>query len=222
VLLPGEPPVRDLELPHQQHEDRFISVKVRSTARTPVMRLRARAAAATAILEAAEEVAAARGLEATSTAAIAERAGIAVGTLYNYFPDRDALIAALFKLRREALLPRLVAAAEAAEHLPFEERLRAYLAGAARAFDEFRPFCRVAISAEGAIRAKPRSAVLVAITEALVEILRPAVKGRSDEYARMMVGALKAGMHWQIERDEPFEPAARLLAETFLSGMVRR
>src|SRR5436190_1910232 len=152
-----------------------MSVKARSTARKPVMRQRAREAAATAILEAAEEVAAARGLEATSTAAIAERAGIAVGTLYNYFPDREALIAALFKLRRDALLPRLVAAAEAAAHLPFEERLRAYLAGAARTFDEFRPFCRVAISAEGALRTKPRSAVLATMAEALAEILRPGV-----------------------------------------------
>jgi AcrR family transcriptional regulator len=197
-------------------------VKVRSSARKPVMRLRAREAAATVILEAAEEVAAARGLEATSIAGIAERAGVAVGTLYNYFPDRDALLAALFKLRREALLPRLVAAAEAAAHLPFEERLRAYLAGVARAFDEFRAFCRVAISAEGAIKARPRSAVLATMTEALAEILRPGVKGRADEYARMMVGALKALMHWQLERDEPFEPAARLLADTFLAGMVRR
>ncbi len=84
------------------------------------MRLRAREAASTVILEAAEEVASQRGLEATSTAAIAERAGVAVGTLYNYFPDRDALIAALFKYRRDELIPRIVAAAAETKHLPFE------------------------------------------------------------------------------------------------------
>lgn len=196
-----------------------MTVKARSIARKPVMRQRAREAAATALLEAAEEVAAARGLEATSIAAIAERAGVAVGTLYNYFPDRDALLAALFKLRRDALLPRLAAAAEAAAPLPFEERLRAYLAGVARAFDEFRPFFRVALAAEGAIKPKPRSVVLVSIIEAIAEILRPLARGRADELARMMVGAFKAQLHWRIERDEPFAPAAELLVDVFLPGI---
>jgi AcrR family transcriptional regulator len=194
-------------------------VKTRSIARKPVMRLRAREAAATALLEAAEEVAAARGLEATSIAAIAERAGVAVGTLYNYFPDRDALLAALFKLRRDALLPRLVAAAEAAAHLPFEERLRAYLAGVARAFDEFRRFCRVAMAAEGAIKPRPRSVLLATITESLTEILRSPARSRAEELARMLFGGLKAQLGWRLERDEPLEPAAELLADVFLSGI---
>ena len=191
-------------------------------ARRPVMRLRAREAASAAILEAAEAVAAARGLEATSIAAIAARAGVAVGTLYNYFPDREALLAALFKLRREMLVPRLVAAAEATAELPFEERLRAYLSGVARVFDEFRAFCRVAIAAEGAIKGRSRSAVLVTITGELSDILRPVVKGRAEEHARMIFGAFNALMRWRIEHDEPLEPAARLVVETFLPGIVRR
>jgi AcrR family transcriptional regulator len=211
------------ELPFQGSEDRFTPVKARSIARRPDMRTRAREAAATVILEAAEEVAAARGLEATSTAAIAERAGVAVGTLYNYFPDREALLEALFKLRRDALLPRLVAAAEATAALPFEERLRAYLAGVARSFDEFRPFCRVAMAvAEGGGKPRPRSAVLLAITETLTEILRPVLRGRAEEHARMLFGAFKAQLHWRIERDEPFEPAAELLVEVFLPGIRQR
>lgn len=199
-------------------------MSVRSNARRPVTRVRERAreAVAEAILEAAEEVAAARGLEATSTAAIAERAGVAVGTLYNYFPDRDALLAALFKLRRDALLPRIVAVAEATAGLPFEERLRAYLAGVVRAFDEFRAFCRVAIAAEGVIKGRSRSMVMPAITEALAEILRPVVKARAEEQARMLFGALKAMLAWRIERDEPLEPAAEIVVEAFLPGLVRR
>jgi AcrR family transcriptional regulator len=140
----------------------------------PTMRQRAREAAATALLEAAEEVAAQRGLEATSIAAIAERAGVAVGTLYNYFPDREALIAALFRLRRAELLPRVVAAAEQTAALPFEQRLRGYLTAVFTVFEDYRRFCRVAMSADqGAVKAKSRgpSAVLAAIIEALTEIL---------------------------------------------------
>jgi AcrR family transcriptional regulator len=186
------------------------------------MKLRAREAAASAILEAAEEVAATRGLEATSTSAIAERAGVSVGTLYNYFPDRDALLAALFKYRREQMLPRVVAAAEAARHLPFEERLRTYLGAIARAFDEFRPFCRVAMSAEAA-RVKRQTVVLTAITDALIEILAPAVGAdHAADYSHMMFGALKSMMHERLERDESFEPAARMIADTFLPGIVQR
>src|SRR5258708_31841270 len=52
-------------------------------------------------------------------------AGVAVGTLYNYFPDRDALLVALFQMRRAQLIPQIEALAEAARTLPFDRRLRA-------------------------------------------------------------------------------------------------
>ncbi len=178
-------------------------------------------AASTAILEAAEEVAAARGIEATSTAAIAERAGVAVGTLYNYFPDRDALMAALFKMRREELLPKLVAAADVARELPFKDRLRTYVASIARTFDEFREFCRVAMQVD-ATRIKRPTTVLTTITQALVEILEPTTGDRAGDYARMLFGALKALMYERLERDEPLEPAAHLLVDTFLKGIISR
>jgi AcrR family transcriptional regulator len=185
------------------------------------MRLRAREAASTVILEAAEEVASHRGLEATSTAAIAERAGVAVGTLYNYFPDRDALIAALFKYRRDELVPRIVAAAADTKHLPFEARLRAYIAAVARVFDAFRPFCRVAISSEFS-KIRGKSLVMQAVTDELTEILRPALRSKAEEYALMIFGSLKALMQFRFERDEAFEPSSGLIVDTFLQGMAAR
>src|SRR6266508_4489678 len=54
------------------------------------------------ILGAAEEVFAAEGLGARMER-IAARAGVAVGTLYNHFQDRNALVAALVRSRREAV-----------------------------------------------------------------------------------------------------------------------
>jgi AcrR family transcriptional regulator len=185
------------------------------------MRLRAREAASTVILEAAEEVASQRGLESTSTAAIAERAGVAVGTLYNYFPDRDALIAALFKHRRDELVPRIVAAAAETKHLPFEQRLRAYINAVARVFDTFRPFCRIAISADTS-KMRSKSLVMDALTEELTAILRPSIRSKAEEYALMIFGAFKALMHRHFERDEPCEPSSGLLVETFLQGMPVR
>ena len=50
-----------------------------------------------AILEATIRVLLARGYPGTTTIAVAERAGVSVGSLYQYFPNKDSLIAALVK-----------------------------------------------------------------------------------------------------------------------------
>ena len=71
------------------------------------LRQRLRAETRAAILAAAEEVFAARGLRGARMEAIASRAGVAVGTLYNHFQDREALLSALIQSRRQALLDRV-------------------------------------------------------------------------------------------------------------------
>lgn len=48
-----------------------------------------------AILEAAAQVFDAQGYDAGTTDRIAERAGVSVGTLYQYYPDKDAILVAL-------------------------------------------------------------------------------------------------------------------------------
>lgn len=68
------------------------------------LRTRLREATAAAILDAAEEVFAEKGLHAAHMNDIAARAGVAVGTLYNHFKDRDALLTALLNERRAELL----------------------------------------------------------------------------------------------------------------------
>src|SRR5512143_1875819 len=47
------------------------------------------------LLDAAAEVFAEVGVEAATTNAIAERAGASVGSLYHFFPNKDAIIRAL-------------------------------------------------------------------------------------------------------------------------------
>ncbi len=53
-----------------------------------------------AVLEAAAQVLEAGGLARFTTNAVAERAGVSIGSLYQYFPGKDAIMAAL--IRREA------------------------------------------------------------------------------------------------------------------------
>lgn len=50
-----------------------------------------------AILEAAERLVRARGVAAMTTPAVAELAGVSVGSLYQYFPSKHALVAALIE-----------------------------------------------------------------------------------------------------------------------------
>lgn len=65
------------------------------------------------ILEGAARVLEERGLDGHTTNAVAERAGVSIGSVYQYFPGREALIAALVA-RETALLTEAVRAAPGA------------------------------------------------------------------------------------------------------------
>jgi len=67
-----------------------------------------------AILSAAQALAAEGGMAAVQIAPVAERAGIAAGTVYRYFPAKTELVAALVAARSEAEIAALDRAAEAA------------------------------------------------------------------------------------------------------------
>ncbi len=77
------------------------------------MRERVRESTRDAILDAAAKSFNAGGAGAVRMEDIAAGAGIAVGTLYNYFHDRQALIASLLQSRTQRLLDALDAAAAA-------------------------------------------------------------------------------------------------------------
>lgn len=61
-------------------------------------------ATVTAILDATARILVERGLAAASTNAIAERAGVSVGSLYQYFPNKEALVSALHARHGEQMV----------------------------------------------------------------------------------------------------------------------
>jgi TetR/AcrR family transcriptional regulator, repressor of fatR-cypB operon len=56
-----------------------------------------------AILDAALELFVERGFHGTSVPSVAERAGVAAGTIYHYFASKEALVNALFKKWKGAI-----------------------------------------------------------------------------------------------------------------------
>ncbi|GAB7535154.1 TetR/AcrR family transcriptional regulator [Burkholderia sp. 3C] len=63
-----------------------------------------------AIVEAAAQVLEARGLDGFNTNAVAERAGVSIGSLYQYFPGKDALTVALMQRETQCYLDEMDAA----------------------------------------------------------------------------------------------------------------
>ncbi|HEY4075787.1 MAG TPA: TetR/AcrR family transcriptional regulator [Rhizomicrobium sp.] len=59
------------------------------------------------ILQAAAQVLEARGEEALTTKTVAERAGVSIGTLYQYFPNRDAILVALAEREAQRIAERM-------------------------------------------------------------------------------------------------------------------
>ena len=87
---------------------------------------RLREVTSAAILQAAEDVLLDQGLAAPMEL-IAARAGVAVGTLYNHFKDRKALVASLLQKHRDQLMSEAHAAEERTAHLPMPQQLVAML-----------------------------------------------------------------------------------------------
>lgn len=95
--------------------------------KTPSLRLRLKEEARNAILDAAEQVLAEQGLNAARMDDIASRVGVSVGTLYNYFEDKQRLLEALREVRGRELLTRLDAELERSQGAPYRERLHGLL-----------------------------------------------------------------------------------------------
>ena len=76
-----------------------------------------------AILEAATRILRDEGLSAVNTNRVAERAGVSVGSLYQYFPSRAAILSELVRRMRLSMSARLAEASVEARQLPLERAI---------------------------------------------------------------------------------------------------
>jgi AcrR family transcriptional regulator len=187
------------------------------------LRFQQREAARAGILDAAEELIAAKGLHGAALVDIARRAGVAVGTLYNYFADRDDLVRALFESRRALIRPKILEAIGRGRELRFEAHLRTFVRELLAVYDQHRQFLKVAFEAEHLKPAGNTSAQ--EMQAAIEEIIAKGVledelaAGPSAELAGLAVwGTLKAVVMRRIADGRTLVDFADALVSMILDG----
>jgi len=189
------------------------------------LRDRLREATHREIMTAAEEVFAEMGLDAATMAQIAERAGVAVGTLYNRFADRDALVEALRSERRAEVVVELDRTLAALEDAGFREQLVGFFTTWFEQVDQHRAFFRLLLAKESGT-AQQRAKTSSAIFDRLEGILK---RGHKEKLLKRDVDqSFVITLFWMakgmLQRDlyglEPLGPreAARALVAQFLEG----
>jgi AcrR family transcriptional regulator len=153
----------------------------------------------TAILDAAEAIFVELGLQAPMEK-IAQRADVAVGTLYNHFVDRDALIEALFAHRRAAMFERLAVRVADTVGMPFRQRLHAVIEALVVTPAARMPFRRLLVEESvSTSHAQKRQAV-----EHLLTLIMPLLAQGHEEHAL---------------RDDPMDMQPRFLVALMLTAM---
>ena len=193
------------------------------------LRAKLREATGLAILEAAEQIAGEEGLPGTSLQAIAERAGVAVGTIYNYFPDKQELFAALFKRRRDELSVVIDETAQKHAKEPFAAQLEAFVNGVFTHFDRHRRYLRLALDSQPVIREDDcnKRPAMQQLQERAERIVRVGVRekrlrdGDVELLATVLVSIVRAVLLMRAHRDEPFGPVTARVVSLFLDGAAK-
>ena len=137
-----------------------------------------------------------KGMAAATMQEIADEAGVAKGTIYLYFRDRDELVEKTFEAATTKLMERIDAALEADR--PIEEKMRAIMAAHLTFFTENREFLRLYMSLrtpEGPAAARPRKQQLAC---------RPQYRTRVEKFARALEAAMERG---EIVRRDAYKVA---------------
>ncbi|HEY3448555.1 MAG TPA: TetR/AcrR family transcriptional regulator [Myxococcales bacterium] len=182
-----------------------------------------------AILEAAEAVFAEHGFHGAKMEEIASRAGVAVGTLYNYFEDRKHLLGALLDCCGAELDVRLAATLEGRR--PFPDRLEAFLGAAVQHLDEHWRVFAILVEDElafgrggsGDSRHRPMLREVYRAGEKLcaLGVRQRALRNDDAElFPSLLVGSIHALFRHQlfVGRGEPLASKVPALARYFLQG----
>jgi len=195
---------------------------------TQPLRARIKETVSGAILDAAEQLAAEVGLAGASIQAIAQRAGVASGTIYNYFADRNELFVELFARRRAELLATLDAAAKARAGSGFDVQLDSFVRTVFTYFDARRSFLHLAMEpsakAHAAKAGDKGHNTLEQLALRAERIVRVGVKERrlrgegADLFGVFLVAALRAVLSARAGTAKPLADETKHVIDLFLRG----
>ena len=100
------------------------------------------------ILEESQKLFAAQGFEAATTRDIARAAGIGVGTLFNYFPTKEAVAHSLGSEAYALAVEKFELDRESSDPLSLEEELFAHIAAALRKLKPLRKYLTAVLDVE--------------------------------------------------------------------------
>lgn len=125
-----------------------------------------------ALLEAAAILFAKDGFDATNTTRIAERAGVSVGSLYEYFPNKEALVAKLLKRHCDGMLERFSQRFQSAEGKSLDDVIAIFVEATHDAYAVDVQLHRVLLEQMGRV-SRPHH--LRRVSMAIVELLEQAL-----------------------------------------------
>lgn len=195
----------------------------------PTKREQQRAATAQRLYEAALNLFAAQGYDATTVEAIAGAAGVAKGTFFVHFPSKEAVLGHLGRLQIERLDAALVASDDLAR-MPIREQLRFVYRTLARGVDAQPDLARkltlVLLRGEQAFDGELLS---MDVLDRALQGLAAAAQARGElrtDVSAAEVAALVRGMYflaifdWVRRAGEPFAPLAERYLDLLLDGLV--
>lgn len=183
---------------------------------------RARASVA-AILEAAAQILERDGHAGFTTNAVALRAGVSIGSLYQYFPDKAAILAALVERAADARLGGLADLADSLRHSPPGAMADA-LVDAAVAGELARPRLARLLDAEEARLEAERPAGATGLDALIADLLGPALPqlpaAARAELARSLRVGVRAVIDDALNRPDPDPDLARRSARRVARGLL--
>jgi len=147
------------------------------------------------IREATIQVLLSHGAERLTTTRVAERAGVSVGTLYQYYPNKQSLLFAVLEHHMNNVAAKVEAACESACHKPLAEMIKEMV--------------------EAFVDAKmERADISVALYRVSGDVGGPALIKRISQRSRKAVGAM-----FQTAPDVRFSPD-KFVVDIMLSAMA--
>ncbi|MGZ5473447.1 MAG: TetR/AcrR family transcriptional regulator [Thermoanaerobaculia bacterium] len=147
------------------------------------------------IQEATMRVISRKGMAAATVQEIADEAGVAKGTIYLYFRDRDELIEKTFDGAMAQLMARIDAVID--QDLPFEQKIRAIVGAQLGFFSDHREFFRLYLTLRMPEGPQPRQ-------RRRKQTCHPQYRVRAQKLAAVLKQAMERG---EIREVDPYRLA---------------